>query len=579
MKKIIRKSIYITAFLLTFLLCSLMSASAVDTEYCTAESVKVASYSQLKEALQNFTDGQSIILTNNIEITDDKNDLTINICKQGVVALELNGKKISVNSKATKYLFNITGNAKLYFVNSNESDSGNISFNSSKSDNALIYIDNDFARINNINVKLTVGDVSTYSASGTSVFCVNKASELNLYGGVIVNRMSGGDGVKVIESTAANRLNLRIGGDTEIQANRHAVIFNTDKINSVIFGSSVFRSSSNAERIKVQSGCSLTVKDLWYSSNSAYATSVKNGGILNVSSNLKITSLSKADITATKRCDYGTPNEETILYYSGGHVTVCAICYMAYLDIDSHNNVYGYGTSAGCTTPGKSSGYVCEECRYSTQTTIPPKGHNPVYKEKVPDSCGVNGMKAHYYCSGCNSYFEDKDCKNKVDRSSLIIENRHKTEIIPAVAPSCTEKGNTSGLRCLTCPRIIQHPTEIPKTQHNYPVNWTVLMDSTCQHEGIREKACIACGNKVTETIPRFSHSYDKDGNCITCGKNESDPEPEPENPGSSGSGTVNCSCNCHKKGILNFFFKIILFFQRIFRANQFCKGCGAAHY
>ena len=39
-----------------------------------------------------------------------------------------------------------------------------------------------------------------------------------------------------------------------------------------------------------------------------------------------------------------------------------------------------------------------------------------------------------------------------------------------------------------------------------------------------------------------------------------------------------NCSCACHKKGIVNFFFKIGLFFQKIFKKNKICK-CGAWHY
>ena len=46
----------------------------------------------------------------------------------------------------------------------------------------------------------------------------------------------------------------------------------------------------------------------------------------------------------------------------------------------------------------------------------------------------------------------------------------------------------------------------------------------------------------------------------------------QPDNP------SANCPCNCHKKGIANFFFKIILFFQRIFKQNKQCK-CGIAHY
>ncbi len=39
-----------------------------------------------------------------------------------------------------------------------------------------------------------------------------------------------------------------------------------------------------------------------------------------------------------------------------------------------------------------------------------------------------------------------------------------------------------------------------------------------------------------------------------------------------------NCSCACHKKGIVKFFFKIKLFFQKLFKKNKLCK-CGVNHY
>lgn len=38
------------------------------------------------------------------------------------------------------------------------------------------------------------------------------------------------------------------------------------------------------------------------------------------------------------------------------------------------------------------------------------------------------------------------------------------------------------------------------------------------------------------------------------------------------------CPCNCHKNGIAKFFFKIALFFQKIFKKNQVCD-CGIKHY
>ncbi len=52
----------------------------------------------------------------------------------------------------------------------------------------------------------------------------------------------------------------------------------------------------------------------------------------------------------------------------------------------------------------------------------------------------------------------------------------------------------------------------------------------------------------------------------------------EPEKPETPENPSANCSCNCHKKGIANFFFKIILFFQKLFAQNKICD-CGVYHY
>ncbi len=40
----------------------------------------------------------------------------------------------------------------------------------------------------------------------------------------------------------------------------------------------------------------------------------------------------------------------------------------------------------------------------------------------------------------------------------------------------------------------------------------------------------------------------------------------------------TDCECNCHKGGIVGFFYKIILFFQKLFGNNLVCEACGAKH-
>ena len=91
-------------------------------------------------------------------------------------------------------------------------------------------------------------------------------------------------------------------------------------------------------------------------------------------------------------------------------------------------------------------------------------------------------------------------------------------------------------------------------------VDWEIVSPATCTETGEKVKHC-ACGINVTDIIPATGHKFDGSA-CKTCDYDKAD----------------DCSCNCHKGGIAGFFFKIILFFQKIFKSNKECK-CGIYHY
>ena len=49
-----------------------------------------------------------------------------------------------------------------------------------------------------------------------------------------------------------------------------------------------------------------------------------------------------------------------------------------------------------------------------------------------------------------------------------IVECEHNIEILPAVAPTCEEKGLTEGKKCTKCDEIIVAQTEVPAIGHAY---------------------------------------------------------------------------------------------------------------
>lgn len=62
---------------------------------------------------------------------------------------------------------------------------------------------------------------------------------------------------------------------------------------------------------------------------------------------------------------------------------------------------------------------------------------------------------------------------------------------------------------------------------------------------------------------------------CVKEEEPEGTTKPEPEKPEEP---QKKCSCNCHKSGFMGFFWKIINFFNKLFRINKNCD-CGIAHY
>ena len=96
---------------------------------------------------------------------------------------------------------------------------------------------------------------------------------------------------------------------------------------------------------------------------------------------------------------------------------------------------------------------------------------------------------------------------------------------------------------------------------HSYEIASTV--NSICTETGTITYTC-SCGDSYTETVPAAGHSFaDGQSKCNNCDYDKAD----------------SCSCKCHKSGIAKIIFKIILIFQKIFKKNRICEGCGVYHY
>ena len=107
---------------------------------------------------------------------------------------------------------------------------------------------------------------------------------------------------------------------------------------------------------------------------------------------------------------------------------------------------------------------------------------------------------------------------------------------------------------------------------HTHKHNPTVTAP-TCTTQGFTNYTC-ACGDSYVSDYVNAPGHKDNNGDykCDNgCGYEFE--KPAPEEPVES-----DCSCNCHKSGFMGFIWKIINFFQKLFKINQTCS-CGVKHW
>lgn len=302
----------------------------------------------------------------------------------------------------------------------------------------------------------------------------------------------------------------------------------------------------------------------------------------------------------------------------GKHCSVCSTILVEQTVVDAlgHDMEDWYESVASTCTENGEERTDCSRCDYFETRKTQPNGHS--YTSSVITPTCTKGGYTTYTCSVCgDNYTSDEvaslghtggvaNCKDKAicetcgEAYGEINADNHKTIVIDkAVEATCSAAGLTEGSHCDACGTVIKQQTETPKLYHSYESkvteatctedgyttftcaicghsyiseqtdkmghnfgDWYEVTSATCEKEGLEQRDCSECDYSETQEIPATGHDFDG-SECKNCDYDKAD----------------DCGCNCHKGGIAGFFFKLILFFQKIFKTNQICEGCGIKHY
>lgn len=91
------------------------------------------------------------------------------------------------------------------------------------------------------------------------------------------------------------------------------------------------------------------------------------------------------------------------------------------------------------------------------------------------------------------------------------------TEVIEAVAATCTTAGNTAGTKCADCGTVLSGNEFIAALGHTNDAG--VVTAPTCTEDGYTLYTCTVCGStKKDDYVDATGHTYDENGVCSACG-------------------------------------------------------------
>ncbi|MBR4077143.1 MAG: S-layer homology domain-containing protein, partial [Oscillospiraceae bacterium] len=182
----------------------------------------------------------------------------------------------------------------------------------------------------------------------------------------------------------------------------------------------------------------------------------------------------------------------------------CIIFRPTISDIGTYNGSYTVRIEGLQTKSGNAA-----ELNYQVDFfTISTCSHRSETIPAVAPTCEEEGLTEGAKCALCGTILKAQ---------MPVPPAGHKEVVAPAVAPTCEEDGREEGKRCEVCQKILVTQKLIPALGHDYESK--VITPATCAEEGAMLYTCKNDKNHTyTEAIPKTDHTDNNDdGHCDVC--------------------------------------------------------------